>query len=156
MKRKRCPICGGNVKGRVYSSTLYSGMFESGTLQPKAEIVADEDESRTGVAGAAQPTPAPTLAQEPARVSSTVQEAIQRGVRDNAGVASDAEREVAGAVAARRRDAPANRQQRLMADQRVAADSATLEDTLGPVIVRAELRARTRQVADQNRSAVRD
>ena len=85
-----------------------------------AADAADADEERIGVAGAAQPAPtAPTRQRD--RVSSAVQETARRGFRENAGVDSGAGREVERAVSADRRDAPAERQQRLVADQLAAA-----------------------------------
>ena len=120
----------------------------------QADVAADADESRTGVAGAAQPAPtAPTRQRD--RISSAVQEAARSGFRENAGVDSGAEREVERAVAAGRRDAPAERQQRLVADQLAVADKSTAQrggDSIVPVLAQAELRAR--KVVDQNRPAV--
>ncbi len=119
---------------------------------PKGEEAADVDEARTGVAGAAQPAPTAPV-RERNRVSSAVQEAARRGFRENAGVDSGAEREVERAVSAGRRDAPAERQQRLMADQlAAAAKSSAQRDSIVPVLAQAELRVR--EVVDQNRRAV--
>lgn len=119
---------------------------------PEARAAADADEARTGVAGAARPTPTAPARQRD-RVSSTVQEAARRGFRENAGVDSGAEREVGRAVSAGRRDVPAERQQRLVADQlAAAAKTAAQRDTIVPVAAQAELRAR--EVVDQNRPAV--
>ncbi len=125
---------------------------------PEVEAAADADEARTGVAGAAQPAPtapapAPAPARQRDRVSSTVQEAARRGFRENAGVDSGAEREVGRAVSAGRRDVPAERQQRLVADQlAAAAKTAAQSDSMVPVMAQAELRAR--EVADQNRFVI--
>ncbi len=119
---------------------------------PEAEAAADTDEARTGVADAAQPAPtAPARQQD--QVSSAVQEAAPRGLGEGAAVDSGAEREVERTVSAGRRDAPAERQQRLVADQlAAAAKSAAQRDTIVPVVAQAELRAR--EVVDQNRPAV--
>ncbi len=119
---------------------------------PLAEAVADADEARTGVAGAAQPAPTAPARQRD-RVSSAVQEAERRGFRENADVDSGRGREIERAVAADRRDAPAERQQRLVADQLAAAAKAVgLSDSNVSVVAQAELRAR--EVMDQNRPPV--
>ncbi|MCZ6857998.1 MAG: hypothetical protein O7F70_08370, partial [Gemmatimonadetes bacterium] len=111
---------------------------------PEAEAAADADEARTGAAGAAQPAPTAPV-RERNRVSSAVQEAARRGFREGAGVDSGAEQEVERAVTADRRDAPAERQQRLVADQLAAADNSAVQregDSIVPVFAQAELRAR--------------
>ncbi len=123
---------------------------------PQADAAADADEAKTGVAGAVQPTPTPTApARERDQVSSAVQEAARPGFREGAVVAAGVEREAERAVSAGRRDAPAERQQRLVADQlAAAADSAAQRggDSIVPVVAQAELRAR--RVVGQNRPAV--
>ncbi len=121
---------------------------------PEAEAAADADEATTGVADAAQPAPT-APARERDRVSSAVQEAAGRGFLEDSGVASAVEREVQRAVSADRRDAPAERQQRLVANQLAAAAKSSAqrgEDSIVPVIAQAELRAR--ELPDQNRFAV--
>ncbi len=118
----------------------------------QAEAAADADEARTGVAHAVQPTPT-APARERDQLSSAVQETARRGFREGAGVASGAEREVERTLSAGRRDAPAERQQRLVADQLAAvADKAAQRDSNEGVVAQAELRAR--KVVDQNRFAV--
>lgn len=113
---------------------------------------ADADEAKTGVANALQPTPtAPT--RERNELSSAVQETARRGFREGAGVDSGAEREVERTLSAGRRDAPAERRQRLVADQLAAvAAKATQGDSIEAVVAQAQLQAR--KVADQNRPAV--
>ena len=121
---------------------------------PEAEAAADADEATTGAADAAQPAPT-APARERDRVSSAVQEAAGRGFREDSGVASAVEREVQRAVSADRRDAPAERQQRLVANQVAAAAKSSAqrgEDSIVPDIAQAELRAR--ELPDQNRFAV--
>ncbi len=119
---------------------------------PRAEAVADADEAKTGVANALQPTPT-APARERNELSSAVQETARRGFREGAGVDSGAEREVERTLSAGRRDAPAERRQRLVADQLAAvADKAAQGDSIETVVAQAELRAR--RVVDQDRPAV--
>ena len=116
------------------------------------QAAADADEAKTGVANALQPTPT-APARERNELSSAVQETARRGFREGAGVDSGAEREVERTLSAGRRDTPAERRQRLVADQLAAvADKAAQGDSIEAVVAQAQLQAR--KVADQNRPAV--
>lgn len=139
---------------RFYEQTLAELQEPQATLarNEAPQAAADADEAKTGVANALQPTPT-APARERNELSSAVQETARRGIREGAGVDSGAEREVERTLSAGRRDAPAERRQRLVADQLAAvADKAAQGDSIEAVVAQAQLRAR--KVADQNRPAV--